>query len=148
MDDIETQFDAVRRAPIPFVVALLAVGAALWGALEWRYGGVIDRQSQRIEQLEQRAGITGVSGPAKAVSNDLGNPNVVDRRVGADLDTLSWIKSYKNMTEFQSRKLTERTKGQKLSIMGRVLSVLGDSADTTMFLDIPQADAMLQLSLV
>jgi len=47
--DAADQFWAVLNAPIPFALALVVVGAAIWKAMEWRYGGIIEMTRERVE---------------------------------------------------------------------------------------------------
>lgn len=42
MVSIQDQFTAVLNAPIPFGLALIAFWFAIWRAMVWRYGGIID----------------------------------------------------------------------------------------------------------
>jgi hypothetical protein len=49
------QAKAVAAAPVPFIVALLLVGAVIWWLMRFRYQGVIDNKKATLEAIQARA---------------------------------------------------------------------------------------------
>jgi hypothetical protein len=48
---LKEQLEPAVAAPIPFAVALLVMSGAIWGAMEWRYGGIIANRDSTISLL-------------------------------------------------------------------------------------------------
>jgi hypothetical protein len=48
------QLRMVRDEPVPFFVAVLGAAIAIWLAMGWRYGGVIDNQNSEIASLQEQ----------------------------------------------------------------------------------------------
>jgi len=46
MSMLSQQVGAVLAAPIPFVITLLPIGFAMWGAWQWRYKAVFGKQKE------------------------------------------------------------------------------------------------------
>jgi hypothetical protein len=46
MSMLSEQLSAVFAAPIPFAIALLPLGAAMWGAFEWSYRLVLNKRKE------------------------------------------------------------------------------------------------------
>lgn len=53
---LRRQFNALTSAPLLFVVALIVVAAAIWGALQFSYRGVLSSKDRYIALLERRLG--------------------------------------------------------------------------------------------
>jgi hypothetical protein len=49
MSMLSEQIGAVFAAPIPFVIALLPLGGAMWGAYEWAYRSVLNKRRELYE---------------------------------------------------------------------------------------------------
>lgn len=52
---VNDQWTAVFAAPLPFFLALVAVAAAIWGAMLWRYKGVYEKQTELYDLLNKKA---------------------------------------------------------------------------------------------
>jgi len=48
------QWAVVTAAPIPFAIAVVIVGAMIWGALSWSYGSINSHQAAEIKLLERQ----------------------------------------------------------------------------------------------
>jgi hypothetical protein len=67
--DIRAQWNAVVGAPLPHLLAAAVVTTAIWAAMEWRYGGKIERLEQALEVQKLQA-----AGPNSAASDALSAP--------------------------------------------------------------------------
>ena len=46
MSMLSDQVGAVLTAPIPFIIALVPLGVAMWGAFEWSYRSVLNKRKE------------------------------------------------------------------------------------------------------
>lgn len=69
---IAKEWHVIWQAPVTFIAATIVVCALVWGAMEWRYSGIIDNQNSRITTLtDENARIRVAVGLDQATPNAL-----------------------------------------------------------------------------
>lgn len=67
---IAAQFKVVWAAPIPFVVIIGLVTIGIWRAMEWRYGGAIERLKDRLDNAAEQAKPIVIKVPSGTQENE------------------------------------------------------------------------------
>lgn len=55
LEKLRQEWPAIKAAPWSFAIVFAAVAGICWWAMEWRYGGVIERQENEIQSLKSGA---------------------------------------------------------------------------------------------
>jgi len=55
MPSVNDQWSAVFAAPLPFVVAVIAVAAVVWGAMLWRYKGANEKMAELYDLVNKES---------------------------------------------------------------------------------------------
>jgi hypothetical protein len=98
MSMLSEQLSAVFAAPIPFAIALVPLGVAMWGAFEWSYRSVLNKRKELFELSRSEVGYwkDHAERTAKAATQQLGQ---LDELISKQLDiTAGTTKQVKELT--------------------------------------------------
>ncbi|MGR6329812.1 hypothetical protein ACU5AX_12155 [Sphingomonas sp. XXL09] len=150
---ISHQVAEVWRAPLPFILLLVASCGVIWRVLKWRYDGIIEGYEHRLKLRDdtiaryEKGGTLASDGdisapsktapsleaevPMQETASSRGDTNFGVIFASSTVSTTDLMKIYADHTSIQADKLAAIYRGKWMRLRGRVSSVYALSGQKT-----------------
>lgn len=129
---VSQQFATVFQSPVPFIIVVAIVSIAIWRAIQWRYGGKIERLTDEVDSL--RRGLGHAKMPLKAEVQSF-----KEKRLATKEDTPECSKVrifvpdnvtpryltdfWRQNTKLQAGRETDHFKGKWIRVSGKLVDI-------------------------